>query len=128
MKGVREQRGTGWQWPVAFVMVAVAMGGVVGGRGTALTAARTVSGMVEGMTGTDGRIGIFRGIPYAAPPVGALRWQPPQPAASWQGTRKAVAFGPRCMQPNIYSDMVFRDEPSEDCLYLERVDARHVRV
>ncbi len=118
MKGVREQRGTGWQWPVAFVMVAVAMGGVVGGRGTALTAARTVSGMVEGMTGTDGRIGIFRGIPYAAPPVGALRWQPPQPAASWQGTRKAVAFGPRCMQPNIYSDMVFRDEPSEDCLYL----------
>ena len=59
-----------------------------------------------------------RAFPYAAAPVGALRWQPPQPAASWQGTRKAVTFGPRCMQANLYSDMVFRDEPSEDCLYL----------
>ena len=118
MKGVREQRGTGWQSPVAFVMMAVAVGGVVGGRGAGLTAARTASGMVEGMAGADGRIGIFRGIPYAAAPVGALRWQPPQPAASWQGARKAVAFGPRCMQANLYSDMIFRDEPSEDCLYL----------
>jgi len=118
MKQVPEQRATGWQWPVAFVIVAVAMGGIVGGRGSALKTAKTMSGVVEGMAGSDDRIGVFRGIPYAAAPVGALRWQPPHPPASWQGTRKAVTFGPRCMQANLYSDMVFRDEPSEDCLYL----------
>jgi para-nitrobenzyl esterase len=61
----------------------------------------------------------FKGIPFAAPPVGALRWQPPKPAPHWKGVREALEFGPRCMQGNIYGDMVFRDKgPSEDCLYL----------
>src|SRR5690348_4483162 len=114
----REQRVMRWQWPVAVVIVTAAMSGIVRGRGMALTTAQTAAGVVEGIAGTDNRIGVFRGIPYAAPPVGALRWRPPQSAASWQGTRKAVSFGPRCMQPSLYSDMVFRDEPSEDCLYV----------
>ena len=61
----------------------------------------------------------FKGIPFAAPPVGALRWQAPQPEPHWKGVREAREFGPRCMQGNIYNDMVFRDKgPSEDCLYL----------
>ena len=61
----------------------------------------------------------FKGIPYAAPPVGPLRWKPPQPAAAWKEVRKADRFGPRCMQRPIFSDMVFRsDGMSEDCLYL----------
>ncbi|MGD0360580.1 MAG: carboxylesterase family protein [Bryobacteraceae bacterium] len=61
----------------------------------------------------------FKGIPFAAPPVGALRWKAPQAAAPWKGVREAVEFGPRCMQGSIYNDMVFRDKgPSEDCLYL----------
>ena len=61
----------------------------------------------------------FKGIPYAAPPVGPLRWKPPQPLAPWTGVRKALKFGARCMQGRIYDDMVFRDPgPSEDCLYL----------
>ncbi len=61
----------------------------------------------------------FKGIPFAAPPVGALRWKAPQPAAPWKGVREAVEFGPRCMQGSIYNDMIFRDKgPSEDCLYL----------
>jgi para-nitrobenzyl esterase len=61
----------------------------------------------------------FKGVPFAAPPVGALRWKAPQPAAKWKGMRGALDFGPRCMQGNIYSDMIFRDKgPSEDCLYL----------
>ena len=113
MKQVPEQRATGWQWPVAFVIVAVAMGGIVGGRGSALTTAKTTSGVVEGMAGSDGRIGVFRGIPYAAAPVGALRWQPPHPPASWQGTRKAVTFGPRCMQANLYSTWCFATSPAK---------------
>jgi para-nitrobenzyl esterase len=80
---------------------------------------RTEAGSVEGTTSTDGKVQIFTGIPYAAPPVGALRWKEPQPVPSWQGVRKAAAFGARCVQARIYDDMVFRDSgPSEDCLYL----------
>jgi para-nitrobenzyl esterase len=80
---------------------------------------RTQSGIVEGSSSTDGKVQVFEGIPFAAPPVGNLRWQAPQPPTAWEGVRKAVAFGPRCMQAPIYSDMIFRDPgPSEDCLYL----------
>ena len=61
----------------------------------------------------------FKGIPFAAPPVGALRWKAPQPVPHWQGVRDALEFGTRCMQGSIYNDMTFRDRgPSEDCLYL----------
>ncbi len=61
----------------------------------------------------------FKGIPYAAPPAGALRWKAPKPAMRWKGVRDGAEFGPRCMQANIYGDMVFRDKgPSEDCLNL----------
>jgi para-nitrobenzyl esterase len=80
---------------------------------------RTEAGSVQGATSTDGKVQIFKGVPYAAPPVGALRWKEPQPVASWQGVRKATEFGARCMQGNVFGDMVFRDSaPSEDCLYL----------
>jgi para-nitrobenzyl esterase len=62
---------------------------------------------------------IFRGIPFAAPPVGDLRWKPPQPVEDWTGPRKAGEFGPRCVQPSIFADMVFRSSGmSEDCLHL----------
>jgi para-nitrobenzyl esterase len=80
---------------------------------------KTQYGMIEGMASTDGKVRVFEGIPFAAPPVGNLRWQPPQPPAAWEGVRKATSFGSRCMQAPIYSDMIFRDPgPSEDCLYL----------
>jgi para-nitrobenzyl esterase len=80
---------------------------------------RTDSGIVEGITSSTSKIRVFEGIPYAAPPVGNLRWQPPQPATPWTGVRKASGFGARCMQGHLFSDMVFRDSgPSEDCLYL----------
>jgi para-nitrobenzyl esterase len=62
---------------------------------------------------------VFQGIPYAAPPLGDLRWKPPQPAAAWNGVREAKRFGPRCMQLPLFGDMQFRsDGMSEDCLYL----------
>ncbi len=78
----------------------------------------TVNGIVQGTLEKSG-VRSFKGIPYAAPPVGALRWKAPQPAASWTGVRTCDHFGPRAMQPPIYSDMVFRsDGMGEDCLYL----------
>lgn len=77
------------------------------------------SGTIEGKTSDDGKIRIYEGIPYAAPPVGNLRWKEPQPAPSWSGVRAATDFGPRCMQGHPFADMVFRDSgPSEDCLTL----------
>jgi len=75
------------------------------------------AGLVEGRR--DGAVTTFLGIPYAAPPVGSLRWKPPAPAAKWSGVRKAMTFGARCIQGRVYDDMVFRDPgPSEDCLTL----------
>jgi para-nitrobenzyl esterase len=79
---------------------------------------KTESGAVEGTASRDGSVRVFLGIPFAAPPVGELRWQGPRPLSPWQGVRKATVFGNRCMQGPIFSDMIFRDEVSEDCLYL----------
>ena len=59
----------------------------------------------------------FKAIPYAQPPIGGLRWAPPEPEEGWKGVREAKEFGPRCMQAKIFDDMIFRDPgPSEDCL------------
>lgn len=79
------------------------------------TAGGTLAGVHDAATGVDE----FLGIPYSAPPVGPLRWKPPQPPAAWTGVRAADHFGPRCMQRPLFGDMVFRsDGMSEDCLYL----------
>src|SRR3984885_8612004 len=77
------------------------------------------TGKVQGKVSADGQARDFLGIPFAAPPVGPLRWKPTQPAAKWQGVRQATSFGSRCMQQERYADMVFRDPgESEDCLTL----------
>jgi para-nitrobenzyl esterase len=76
-------------------------------------------GKVEGKLSADGQVREFLGIPYATPPVGPLRWKPPQPAPKWHGVRSATAFGSHCIQSGGYPDMIFRDAgPSEDCLTL----------
>ena len=54
------------------------------------------SGSVSGVTLSDSGVRAFKGIPFAAPPVGDLRWRAPQPAAHWDGVRKAEQFGPNC--------------------------------
>jgi para-nitrobenzyl esterase len=78
---------------------------------------RTADGILEGVYGSG--IRAFKGIPFAKPPVGDLRWREPQPATHWDGVRKAYTFAPRAMQRPIFSDMNFRsDGVSEDCLYL----------
>ncbi|MBT9330232.1 carboxylesterase/lipase family protein [Paracidobacterium acidisoli] len=80
---------------------------------------KTDKGRVEGRLSADGQVRAFLGVPYAAPPVGSLRWKAPQPAEKWSGVRQATEFGHRCMQPQIYDDMRFRDAgQSEDCLTL----------
>jgi para-nitrobenzyl esterase len=80
---------------------------------------KTSNGTLEGVVSPDSQIRTFKGIPFAAPPVGSLRWKPPQPVAPWTGVRKAFDYGPRCMQTRVFSDMIFHDAgPSEDCLYL----------
>jgi para-nitrobenzyl esterase len=69
----------------------------------------------------DSGVKAYLGIPYAAPPVGALRWQPPQPAAAWKGTLNADRFAPQCIQVLRRRDLnhFFGEEPtSENCLYL----------
>ncbi|MGW4474433.1 carboxylesterase/lipase family protein [Nonomuraea sp. NPDC004354] len=76
----------------------------------------TASGKLQG-TDQNG-VRRFRGIPYAAPPTGERRWQPPQPADSWAGTRDATTAGPACIQPEA-PDMPKGTPRSEDCLTLE---------
>ncbi|MFY9938262.1 MAG: carboxylesterase family protein [Silvibacterium sp.] len=80
---------------------------------------KTDKGKVEGSLTTDGKVRAFKGIPFAAPPVGNLRWQPPQPAAKWKDARSAKDFGNHCLQTGGYPDMTFHDPgASEDCLTL----------
>jgi para-nitrobenzyl esterase len=80
---------------------------------------KTDKGEVGGEATADGKVMAFKGIPYAAPPVGNLRWAPPAPAEPWTGVRSARDFGYHCVQSTIYNDMAFHDPgPSEDCLTL----------
>lgn len=78
---------------------------------------KTANGMLEGVD--ESGIKTFKGVPFAAPPVGNFRWREPQPVQNWTGVRKATKFGPRAMQLPVFGDMSFRsDGMSEDCLYL----------
>lgn len=78
------------------------------------------SGTLESTTPPAHGVRSFKGIPFAAPPVGDLRWREPQPVKKWAGVRQAGEFGPRCMQrTNPAADYWFRGNGmSEDCLYL----------
>ncbi len=76
------------------------------------------SGTLEGTVNTDSSVRIFRGVPFAAPPVGNLRWQAPQPVQPWTGVRKADDYGAPCMQGKVFGDIVSHKPMSEDCLTL----------
>jgi para-nitrobenzyl esterase len=107
------------------VALTVLMLTAVGGTATAAPGARSASraspivkvdgGFVKGVS-VPGGVLAFRGLPYAAPPTGNLRWRPPQPPASWNEIRDASRFAPSCLQkPSLF---VPPGPQSEDCLYL----------
>ena len=81
-------------------------------------------GAVAGKWAANAHVRAFLGVPFAAPPVGELRWKPPQPVAPWQGVRAATEFGPQCLQGkatpgSVYFEYSGGDLPmSEDCLTL----------
>ncbi len=78
---------------------------------------KIANGVLEGIN--ESGVRVFKGVPFAQPPVGDLRWKEPQPTKNWEGILKADKFGPRAMQRPIFSDMNFRSNGvSEDCLYL----------
>jgi para-nitrobenzyl esterase len=80
---------------------------------------KTEQGKVHGKTINEGKVKAFLGLPYAAPPVGDLRWKAPEPPAKWKGERDAAKFGAHCAQGPAFADMIFQDSgPSEDCLFL----------
>jgi hypothetical protein len=75
---------------------------------------RTEAGLLSGVPGRDPSITVYKGVPYAAPPIGDLRWRPPQPPIPWQGVRRADQFGSACPQTRLAPDAAM----SEDCLSL----------
>jgi para-nitrobenzyl esterase len=92
---------------------------------TAFNVVQTNAGKISGTVSDDKRVHIFKGIPFAAPPVGVLRWKAPQPVKPWAGVKNCTAFAKSPIQakPNefgVYTrEFLIKDEPlSEDCLYL----------
>ena len=91
----------------------------------AITIVKTKAGTVSGVEIPGKDITVFRGVPFAAPPIGELRWKAPHPVESWEGVRKADTFAPPAWQdmhkPGSFYDHEWGNEPftcSEDCLYL----------
>src|SRR5277367_230037 len=78
--------------------------------------ASTNTGMISGVR--EGGLTVYKGVPFAAPPVGDLRWRPPVQTTPWTGTRKADAFAPACMQTGVSMPGETPPAVSEDCLYL----------
>lgn len=78
--------------------------------------ANTQSGAISGVS--ENGLAVSKGVPFATPPLGDLRWRPPIQAASWRGVRKAEAFAPACMQEGVSMPGEAPPKVSEDCLYL----------
>jgi para-nitrobenzyl esterase len=101
-------------WPVSVLLVALLAPPPAASQADPVVATREgkLSGLLE-----DG-LAVFKGVPYAAPPTGRLRWREPRPVAAWSGIRSADAFGPACVQPRGLKGGVTSEAMSEDCLTL----------
>ena len=112
-----KSEGAGALLPLVGRTVSVAVGLILVSLSQALEAqvVQTEYGPVSGVTSQG--VNVFKGIPFAAPPVGKLRWQPPQPPAKWTSVRSAADYGHDCMQLPFPSDAApLGTTPSEDCL------------
>lgn len=102
-----------------FITLAILIVGALLGTARTADLVKTANGTIQGTGRQSSGVRIFKGIPFAQPPVGDLRWKEPQPVKNWTGVRPAAQFGPRCMQAPVFGDMGFRaNGMSEDCLYL----------
>jgi para-nitrobenzyl esterase len=100
------------QWRFAGVVIAALHLATAVVAQQVMTESGAISGVVEsGLT-------IFKGVPFAAPPIGDLRWRAPVPVTRWTGTRKADSFAPACMQTGVSMPGEAPPAVSEDCLYL----------
>ncbi|HXR89850.1 MAG TPA: carboxylesterase family protein [Steroidobacteraceae bacterium] len=99
-------------WPVVLIAFAICWCGVAAGA----LAINTDRGWVQGTQ--EGDLTVYKGLPFAAPPVGGLRWRAPQPVKAWPGVKLLDHFSPRCMQHRMYPDNAPAEPLSEDCLYL----------
>jgi para-nitrobenzyl esterase len=106
-------------WIFKVLIGCVLTRGCVGFAAAQQPKVKTAQGEATGKLIMNGTQKAFLGLPYAAPPVGDLRWKAPQPPSAWTGVRDASTFGARCEQWHIWNDYIFLDSgPSEDCLYL----------
>jgi para-nitrobenzyl esterase len=92
---------------VAFLVPAATVGAVP---------VHTDAGLVDGLS--EAGLAVYKGVPFAAPPLGSLRWREPQPVAPWTGVRRTAAFAPACMQTGVSMPGEAPPRTSEDCLYL----------
>lgn len=97
--------------PLVFISATTLMG--------APDQVQVASGILEGVVGQDASVRLFKGVPYAAAPVGDLRWKAPKPVPTWKGVRKADTWPANAVQGKVFADIVSRGaQMSEDCLYL----------
>ena len=104
---------------IAALIAAAAIMVAVPASAAAPVVAEAPAGVVVGVA--DDSVNVFKGLPYALPPVGDQRWKPPRPAPRWPGQRDATAFGPACVQNRSSSINIYANDParmSEDCLTL----------
>ncbi len=99
---------------LCFMAIATLATSLMGAQSTPV---RIDTGLLQ--CATQGAVESFKGVPFAAPPIGELRWRAPQPVKPWTGTRKATEYSSDCMQVPFPSDAApLGTTPAEDCLYL----------
>jgi len=102
-----------------LLAAAIILAGALSAGASGADRVKISNGVIEGLGAQKSGVRTFKGIPFAQPPTGVLRWKEPQPVKNWDGVRQATQFGPRAMQAPIFGDMGFRSNGmSEDCLYL----------
>jgi para-nitrobenzyl esterase len=109
------------QRTITIAMAAIAAFPLAGAISKPVT---VTGGQIAGTPGRDASVMVFKGIPFAAPPVGNLRWQAPQPVKAWQGVKNGDQFGNSCIQTVVQErkpwtyEFMTHNSISEDCLYL----------